>query len=195
MARREARRHARPTEADAPPEDAADEPAEEVTEAAPPNAPPIRLMLAIVGVGVLVLAAFLWLRGSGVRGSGPAMFDKNREAQTALVGAWRCSKEADGFSYNETLILLDGGRYTRQQHVNKPGESWMNLEERSGSWQVVDEQVLFTIDSCVKYDAKDTKLCLPSHTLTHSLTLPVADEIKIGESCVVLKRLAKRPGS
>jgi len=146
-------------------------------------------MLAIVGVGSLVIAVVLLVRGGGARASsGPALFDKNRDAHVALVGAWRCSNEEGGFNRNETLVLLDGGRYTRQ--LQRTGELWMSLEERSGSWEVQGERVLFTVDSCSEYNTPNTKLCSPSHTLVQNLELPVTDEIKLGESCA-LKRLAK----
>lgn len=162
-------------------------------EAARPTAPPRRLVLAIVGVGVLAIGAFLWLRGAGGSGTAATISDKNRETSIALVGAWQCEKENEGIRTKETLALLEVGRYTRQAY--RLGPSGAELEQWSGAWEVAGDHILFTVDACSAQESKEAKPCRPDHPLTQAIKLPISDDLAIGEVCGRLQRVSERLGA
>jgi hypothetical protein len=204
MAKREVRRQSRPSEdagtGDEPAtEDRASEEAEETPPQRPiveprvekPTRPPILLVVTIVAVGCLVILIVALTRSGSP--SPAALFDNDREAHVALVGAWKCTKDSGDMRSDETLVLLDNGRYTRQQRTT--GSGWVSREETSGSWQVLGSSLLFTAESCTKMLTTEGKLCEASHPLVEQLELPIKDEINVGVSCAPLKRYGKRSGS
>jgi len=98
-------------------------------------------------------------------------------------------------AFDETLMLLDGGRYTRSTHASRvPPDSWMGIDSVSGNWEVQGETLLLTAESCTKYDAVSNKseLCLPQSPSAYKVKLPITDALAAGKSCTPLKRAGKR---
>lgn len=176
---------------------ATDEPspeeAEHATEDDAANAPvekkpaTSRLLIAILVTAAVSAGLALALSRSF---AGGAAAIHSEPSGAALVGAWTCSKAADGFQFEERMVFLDAGRYTRQHHSTRPGESFMSMSETTGSWELKGDLLLLTVDSCAEYSPvkNATEPCLPSHTLFQTLKLPIGDTLPIGKLCSDLKR-------